>query len=161
MHEPTTPARRATAAWLALLRTQQAMERVTRRSMDDVGLGFSDFVLLEALLHVGPLTPSQLGEKIGITRGSITAAVDRLCARGLVGRGPNASDARSSLVKLTTAGTALIEPAWEAHATNIARVIGAALTPEELVVLLKLLRPIRREARQEIERARPGALPNE
>jgi len=130
------------------------MDRVARQSMDDVGLGFSDFVLLESLLHAGPLTPSQLGERVGLTRGSITAAVDRLGARGLVKRAPNGTDARSSLITLTKAGKTVITRAWAEHAKDIERVMRAALTTEEAAVMFKLLGPIRRVARREIERGR-------
>ena len=147
------------ATWLALLRTQQAMDRVARQSMDDVGLGFSDFVLLESLLHIGPLTPSQLGERVGLTRGSITAAVDRLSARGLVEREPNPADARSSLVKLTKAGSDVIETAYQHHRKDIERVMGATLTPEELAMLFGLLGPVRRAARAENERRRAHRRP--
>lgn len=142
------------ATWLVLLRTQQAMDRVARQSMDDVGLGFSDFVLLEALLHAGPLTPSQLADKVGLTRGSITAAVDRLRARGLVERVPREDDARSSLVRLTDAGIPVIETAFEAHKVDIERVLDAALTADQRSALMELLGPLRRAARDETLRRR-------
>jgi MarR family 2-MHQ and catechol resistance regulon transcriptional repressor len=108
-----TRALSAMVAWLAIVRTRQAVDRFGRRSMDHLGLGLSDFAILESVLHVGPLTPSQLGERVGLTRGSITSAVDRLAVRGLVTREPNAADARSSLVRLTQAGTEVIETAWK------------------------------------------------
>ena len=136
-------------AWLALMRTTQAMDRVARQSMDDVGLGFSDFVLLESLLHLGPLTPSQLSEKVGLTRGSITSAVDRLGARGLVEREPAEHDARSCTLRLTEAGGVVIQPAWETHSSDIERVMDAALAPDEQATLIRLLARVRRAARDE------------
>jgi len=63
-----------------------------------------EWQLLFRTIPVGPLTPSQLGDRVGLTRGSITSAVDRLSARGLVKRIPNVKDTRSCFVKLTKAG---------------------------------------------------------
>ena len=38
----------------------------------------SDFAVLEALLHKGPLPINEIGKKVLLTSGSITVAVDRL-----------------------------------------------------------------------------------
>ena len=48
----------------------------------------------------------------------------------------------------------MIESAWDAHSKDIERVIATALKLEEFAVLFKLLGPIRREARKEVERSR-------
>ena len=135
--------------WLALFRTTEAMDRVARKSMSAAGLGFSDFVLLEALLHVGPLTPGALAEKVGLTSGSITAALDRLELRGLVERELNPDDQRSRIVMLTDTGRAVIEPAYEAHAADIERLFASTLTAEQRRDLFALLREVRKAARDE------------
>jgi len=137
--------------WLSLFRTTEAMECVARKSMDDAGLGFSDFTLLEALLHLGPQTPSALAEKVGLTSGSITAALDRLEMRGLVARAVNTSDLRSRIVELTDAGRELIEPAYERHAADIEALVGRALTAEQRRELFDLLQALRKTAREETE----------
>jgi MarR family 2-MHQ and catechol resistance regulon transcriptional repressor len=136
--------------WLSLFRTFEAVERVARQSMSDAGLGFSDFVLLEALLHLGPQTPTSLAEKSALTSGSITAALDRLAARGLVQRGTNPDDQRSRIVTLTTAGRGLIEPAYQAHAADIERLMQAALTTEQRAELFALLQLLRKTAQDEL-----------
>ena len=137
--------------WLSLFRTSEAMQRVAARSMRDAGLGFSDFTMLEALLHLGPLTPSALAEKIGLTSGSITAALDRLEARGLVGRGTNPADQRSRIVDLTDSGRSLIEPAYAAHAADIEALVSRALTAEQRRDLFELLGALRKTAREETQ----------
>jgi MarR family transcriptional regulator, 2-MHQ and catechol-resistance regulon repressor len=144
------------ATWIALLRAQQGMDRAARQSIANAGLCFSDFVLLEALLHIGPLTPSQLSDKVGLTRGSITAAVDRLGARGLVVRTHNILDARSLFVELSEDGRAVIETAWESHSADIARVVQAALTDVERKQLFELLRSLQRAAERDVQLPRGG-----
>jgi len=137
--------------WLSLFRTSEAMQRVATRSMRNAGLGFSDFAMLEALLHLGPLTPSALAEKTGLTSGSITAALDRLEARGLIGRGANPADQRSRIVELSDAGRALIEPAYAAHAADIQALVSSALTAEQRRELFELLGALRKTAREETQ----------
>ncbi|MDR3687129.1 MAG: MarR family transcriptional regulator [Coriobacteriia bacterium] len=134
--------------WLSLFRTTEAMHRVAARSMANAGLGFSDFTLLEVLLHIGPLTPSALAEKLGLTSGSITAALDRLESRGLIGRGVNPADQRSRIIELTDAGRALIGPAYTAHAADIEALVRRALTAEQRRELFGLLGAVRKTARE-------------
>ena len=137
-----------TSVWLALWRARDAMDRVARQSMSDVGLGFSDFATLEALLHLGPLSPSALAEKIGLTSGSMTTALDRLERRGLVVRAVAESDRRGRVVELTAEGRSVIGPAYETHARDIDRVIGQALTAEERLQLFALLRKVQHAAEE-------------
>ncbi|MDE3181351.1 MAG: MarR family transcriptional regulator, partial [Acidobacteriota bacterium] len=58
-------------------------------------LCLSDFGVLEALLHKGPLPVSALGRKVPLSSGSMTAVVDRLERRGWVKRGFAAADRRA------------------------------------------------------------------
>jgi MarR family 2-MHQ and catechol resistance regulon transcriptional repressor len=136
--------------WLSLFRTAEAVERVARKSMNDAGLGFSDFVILESLLHLGPLTPSTLAEKSNLTSGSITAALDRLAAKNLVERGSNPEDQRSRIVRLTDAGRGVIGPAYSVHASDIERLMGRALTAEQRGQLFELLQLLRKTANDEL-----------
>jgi len=144
------------ALWLGIVRTRPELDRFGRRILGHLGLSLTDFVILESVMHVGPLTPSRLGDRVGLTRGSITAAVDRLAARGLVTRESNTADARSSLVKLTPAGTSVIEAAWETYSAEVERFLDSTITPEEREVLFKLLGRVRRAARKERRRIETG-----
>lgn len=135
--------------WLAVVRTRPTLDRFGRRTLGPLGLSLTDFKILESVLHAGPITPSRLGDEIGMTRGSITSAVDRLAARGLVKREPNAADARSSLVKLTDNGTAVIQEAWETFSEDVERVMEDTMTTEEMAVLLRLMGRLRRAVRKD------------
>ncbi len=59
----------------------------------------TDLRCLNALEH-GPLTPTQLATRLGLTSGSITALVDRLEQRGFVARTRSATDRRSMVIEL-------------------------------------------------------------
>ena len=63
------------------------------------GLGLSEMAALEHLQHShGGLTPTELGRRLSLSSGAITALVDRLERDGRVERRPNPADRRSSVV---------------------------------------------------------------
>ena len=136
--------------FLAFARAFQSMDRFARKAMRALGLCFTDFVLLEALLNTGPHTPGELVELIGITSGSVTAALDRLERRGLVAREGSVTDRRSRVVTLSAAGADLIGPAYAAHAAEIDRVMGEALSAEDRRHLFEMSRALRRAADKEM-----------
>ena len=127
--------------WLVLWKATRAVETRALQSIEASGLCASDFGLLEALFHKGPLPMNVLGRKLLLTTGSITSAVDRLARRGLVARKDHPQDRRVRLVELTAPGRQLIEPAFAQHETDLEEVV-SVLTPEERVTLVALLRKL-------------------
>ena len=79
----------------------------------------SDFAVLELLLHKGPMPVNAIGEKVLLTSGSITTAVQRLERKGFVRRERDTEDARVVLVHLTEPGRETIETAFATHAENL------------------------------------------
>ena len=79
----------------------------------------SDYAVLEVLLHNGSLPVNAIGEKVLLTSGSITTAVQRLEKKGLVIRERSEGDARVVLVHLTDEGMRLIQEAFTAHAEDL------------------------------------------
>lgn len=130
-----------THVWLVLMKAYRSMERHAARSMEAHKLAFSDFKILEALLHKGPLLVNNIGRRIQLTSGAITTAVDRMEERRLVVRGSVDTDRRARRVSLTPAGRALITKVFEQHK---ARMDEAATgldrgEREQLIDLLKKL----------------------
>lgn len=125
--------------WLLLSRCFRAVSARASESIDELAFGYSDFAVLEALLHKGPQQVSALGRMVLLTSGSITTAVDRLEARGLVQRKQDGDDRRARHVRLTPKGRALIEKAFERHAADM-EAAAAALSSKERDALAKLLR---------------------
>ena len=81
--------------WIVLARCYRALATLAERSIADLRLCLSDFMVLEALLHKGPLTISEIQVKVLLASGSMTAAVDRLESMGLVVRKTTAKDRRA------------------------------------------------------------------
>jgi MarR family transcriptional regulator, 2-MHQ and catechol-resistance regulon repressor len=111
------PVPEAVHVWLVMLRAMQAVTRYAVREIyAESRLGDSDFRVLELLLHKGRLPVNTIGPKVDLTPGSISVAVDRLLAKGLVSRSEDPGDRRVRVVALTAAGTALIAPLFKKHA---------------------------------------------
>ena len=133
----------AMVTWLAIVRTRPTLDILGRWILGKLGLSLTDFKILESVLHEGSISPSRLGTQIGLSRGAVTSAVNRLITKGLVKREPVATDARSSHVELTPRGKKVIEAAWQSHAEIVERVLADTITSEESAVLVKLLGRVR------------------
>ena len=127
--------------WLVLWKASRAMGARAFQSIEDTGLCPSDFGVLEALLHKGPLPVNVVGKKLLLTTGSITTAVDRLARRGLVERKAHPHDRRVRLVDLTPEGRRIIEPAFARHASDLEEAV-AVLANDERGALVDLLRKL-------------------
>ncbi|WP_374110220.1 MarR family transcriptional regulator [Okibacterium sp. HSC-33S16] len=74
-----------------------------------LNLGATDLVALDQIFLDGPLTPSELAQRLALTTGSVTPLVDRIQAAGFVMREGNPNDRRSMLVRTTSAGNEVME----------------------------------------------------
>jgi MarR family 2-MHQ and catechol resistance regulon transcriptional repressor len=131
--------------WLVLWKAMRSLEAHAIRNIGGFGMGQSDFGVLEALLHRGPLSVKQIGAKVLLTSGSMTAAVDRLEARGLVTRQDDAEDRRSKIIHLTDAGRELIERVFAEHREAMEEAV-AGFPVEERAALIESLRRLGRTA---------------
>src|SRR5216684_3573656 len=131
--------------WLVMLKAMQALTRYAASGLEETGLGDSDFRVLEVLLHKGPLPVNTIGPIVHLTPGSISIAVGRLVAKGLVSRVESAEDRRVRMVALTPRGKDLIVPAFRKHAGEMRRVF-SELSPEELRGLEVALKKVGKRA---------------
>jgi len=125
--------------WLVMLKAMRALTRYAAAGIEGTGLGDSDFRVLEVLLHKGPLPVNTIGPIVDLTPGSISTAVDRLFAKGLVSRIESAEDRRVRIVALTPRGKDLIVPAFRKHAGQM-KTVFSELSPEELRTLEEALK---------------------
>lgn len=121
------------------------MEAHARYSVRMTALGLSDFGVLEALHHRGPLPINALGKKVLLSSGSMTAAVDRLERSGLVERRSASTDRRARTVHLTKEGAKLIKKAFAEHERDMEHVF-SRLDRQERFALASLLRKLGHEA---------------
>jgi MarR family 2-MHQ and catechol resistance regulon transcriptional repressor len=117
--------------WLVMMKAMRALTRYAAAGIEEIGLGLSDFGVLEALLHKGPLPVNTIGPVVDLTAGSISIAVDRLVEKGLVTRIESTEDRRVRIVALTPRGKDLIAGAFRKHSLQMKRVF-SELSPEEL-----------------------------
>jgi MarR family 2-MHQ and catechol resistance regulon transcriptional repressor len=137
-------------AWLVMMKATQAISRYALANLEESGLGVSDFAVLEVLLHKGPLPVNVIGPKVNLTPGSISVAVDRLVAKGLVTRAECSEDRRIRIVALTPRGKSVIMPIFRAHVATMEKVF-AGLSADELRQLEGQLKRIGRQAESLIE----------
>src|ERR1700690_1963878 len=125
--------------WLVMMKAMRALTRYAAADIEDTGLGLSDFGVLELLLHKGPLPVNTIGTMVDLTPGSISIAVDRIVAKGLVSRVESVEDRRIRIVALTPRGKDLIVSAFRKHSGQMKRVF-SELSQEELSALEEALK---------------------
>ena len=137
--------------WLVMMKAMRALTKYALADIEETGLGLSDFGVLEVLLHKGPLPVNTIGPIVDLTPGSISIAVDRLFAKGLVTRVESTEDRRVRIIALTPRGKDLIVPAFRKHSAQMKKVF-AELSPEELRVLEEALKKAGKRAAALMER---------
>ncbi|OMH32314.1 MarR family winged helix-turn-helix transcriptional regulator [Tersicoccus sp. Bi-70] len=104
------------AAITAIMRTQQLLMLRIEGVLKPFALTFSRYELLTLLAFTrrGELPMSRASSLLQVHPTSVTNAVDRLQAAGLVDRAPHPLDRRTTLVRLTTDGRDLARRATDA-----------------------------------------------
>jgi MarR family 2-MHQ and catechol resistance regulon transcriptional repressor len=105
------------------------------------GLNPTEFGILEALYHKGPLPLQQIGEKVLISSGNITYAVDKLERKQLLVRKPSSNDRRVIFAELTPQGQELLATRFPQHA-EVIRTAVSGLSPEEQILATILLKKL-------------------
>jgi len=131
--------RLAMNAWVKLARAAGSVGNRLARRLAAADLTESQFGVLDALLHLGPMHQCDLARKILRTTGNVTLVVDNLEQRGLVRRERREDDRRFIQVALTPAGDALIREVFPRHADAVATEL-EVLSGEELRQLTYLCR---------------------
>lgn len=140
-YQGTSEERRALDLYIKLSRAAESVNQRVNRHLQDVNLTVSQFGVLEALYHLGPMTPGVLCDKILRSTGNLTLVIDNLEKRRLVARTQNPEDRRSTIIVLTAAGKALIEEVLPRHVATVVQE-AAVLTPEEQSQLATLCRKL-------------------
>ena len=82
-------------------------------------LTYSQFAVLEALYHLGPMTAGDVSQKILKSGSNLTTVIDNLERDGLVSRVRDTNDRRVIHVHLTEAGSSRIEAVFPEHAAAL------------------------------------------
>ncbi|WP_292065395.1 MarR family winged helix-turn-helix transcriptional regulator [Brevundimonas sp. UBA7664] len=120
---------------------RQYEEAVTRMPSNP-GLSYSDYDVIATLRRAGSpyeLTPTELGRRVLLTSGGLTACLRRLEAAGLISRRGVPEDRRMLLARLTPKGFDLIE-SFVDERFAMAELALASLDPQQRATLEVLLR---------------------
>lgn len=139
--EYNTETARALDTYVKLMRATESVTARVHRQLSAFGLSFSQFGVLEVLYHIGPMSQSQVGQKILRSSGNMTMVIDNLEKRQLVKRERSETDRRFLIVHLTDKGRKLISRIFPSHATEIALEFGV-LTASEQQTLGKLCKKL-------------------
>ena len=101
----------------------------------------SQLGVLEAVLHLGPMSQCDLARKILKSNGNMTTVIDNLERDNLVRRERSREDRRVLVIHLTPKGTALIERIFPLHVENMTLAMGQ-LTAKEQELLSTLCRKL-------------------
>ncbi|MFH5832089.1 MarR family winged helix-turn-helix transcriptional regulator [Halalkalibaculum sp. DA3122] len=102
-------------AFIKLMRATESINSRLNRHLADADITVSQFGVLEALLHLGPLNQKSLGEKLLKSGGNITMVIDNLERCGYVERHRDPEDRRSVLIHLTDEGEQFIQSFFPKH----------------------------------------------
>lgn len=129
--------------YVKLIRASSSVTARMHRHLRNDGLTGSQFGVLEALHHLGPLCQREIGNKILKTGGNMTLVIDNLEKRDLVKRVQDTQDRRYLKIHLTPRGQNLISGVFLRH-VGIAENVFAALDGDEQEQLGKLLKKLGR-----------------
>lgn len=133
--------RRALHLYVCLMRASASVSRRIHGHLARDGLSESQFAVLEALLHLGPLCQRELGAKILKHESNMTTVIDNLERDGLVRREPDAGDRRRKQVRLTPRGRTLIRRVFRRHAEIVHSEL-SCLSPRQQDQLARLCRTL-------------------
>ncbi|HEY0263088.1 MAG TPA: MarR family transcriptional regulator [Granulicella sp.] len=155
------PSKEATSApklWVVLARAYGSLAAYVEQIVEREGIGLSDFMVLEVLLHKGSMTISEIGEKVLLAAPSMTSAIDRLEKLEYVVRKNLKEDRRIRLVELTPKGRRFIAELYDRHAQSLEQVM-EGLSQSEKVRLRNLLKKIGLSAAAHLEAKEPSVQP--
>jgi MarR family 2-MHQ and catechol resistance regulon transcriptional repressor len=132
-----------TSALDAYVKLMRASESVTSRAHALLlgELTLTQFGVLEALYHRGPLSAGELAEKILKSAGNLTLVLANLERDGLVTRVRDQTDARRWIVSLSAAGRERIAALFPRVAAALAAEF-SVLTPAEQAMLAELCKKL-------------------
>ncbi|SHJ37598.1 MarR family transcriptional regulator, 2-MHQ and catechol-resistance regulon repressor [Malonomonas rubra DSM 5091] len=139
--QPEKSQRQALNLYVKLMRATNRVTGDIHRHLAADKLTHSQFAVLEALYHLGPLSQGELGAKILRSNANLTTVVDSLEKKDLVRRMRAPEDRRRVTVTLTDAGEKLIGRVFPRHAKIVEHEFSvlSADEQEQLATLLKKL----------------------
>lgn len=118
-YKGTPEEQNALNAFINLARCTNSLRSRLSKSFHENDLTESQFGVLEALYHLGPLCQKELADKLLVSGGNMTFVIDNLEKRGLVERVRNEKDRRFFNIRLTKKGNRKIKKLFPKHISLI------------------------------------------
>ncbi len=128
--------KQAASVWVRLVKCHDLVMREVRQRVSQGDTTLPQFdVLAQLYRHPQGVTATELSRALLVTAGNLTGIIDRLEARGLVTRTPQAHDRRVRLLKLTAAGRRLATREVARHEQWLAQIFsGLEATEQQALV---------------------------
>ena len=140
---PRASQRLSLATYVRLVRAANAARSHASHHLGDSGLTLTQFAVLEALYHLGPLSLSDIAQKVLTTGGNLTMVAGNLERDALVKRQISPKDGRVQILVLTPKSKVLLRRIFPMHAAAITEFM-AALPAAELAHLGEMCRKLGR-----------------
>lgn len=128
-------------AFIKLMRATESINARLNKHLAKADLTVSQFGVLEAVYHLGPLNQKTLAKKLLKSGGNITLVIDNLERCGFVERHRDSNDRRAMLIHLTDKGADFIASFFPKHLQHI-REEFAPLTHKEKEQLGKICKKL-------------------
>ncbi len=115
-----------------LFRAANSFERVIKEDVFKYGLNVSEFGVLEAIYHKGPMNVKDVLEKVLIANSSMTYVIDNLVTKGYLIKKQCEVDKRRFLLELSSKGNSLMDKIFPIHANNMRKILDILDIEEEL-----------------------------
>jgi|SRR5580658_9633946 DNA-binding MarR family transcriptional regulator len=125
--------------WLRLVSNH--VSHAFKLKVEAHGVTVAEWVVMRRLFEIGEGHPSQLAERLGMTRGAISKLVDRLVAKRHIVRRADAADGRYQSVELAASGRRLVPVLAALADRNDAEFFGH-MSAEQLAALTGTLKDI-------------------
>jgi DNA-binding MarR family transcriptional regulator len=123
------------------MRTADLLFDAIGRLLRPLNVSAAGGLVLGVLRDRGPMAPSEIGDRLIVTRATVTGLVDSLERRGFVSRSGHPTDRRSVVIELTPAGLAVVQAVRTLIHRNEKDWMGV-LTEDELDTYIGLLHRI-------------------
>lgn len=120
----------ALEGFVKLIRAANSVSDRAGKTWRGAGLTASQFGVLEALYHLGPICQKEIAKKILKTTGNITMVIENLYKGGLVYRERDKADKRFIRIHLTDKGKKMIQQIFPSHVETIVNEF-SIFSPEE------------------------------
>ena len=120
------------------------------RKVESRGVTVAEWVVLRELFGSGAMAPSEVAERLGMTRGAVSKLIDRLAGKSLLSKTASRTDRRYQSVALMPAGEALVPELAALADQNDEEFFGGLSTAQRKTLMNLMKRIVRARGLKEV-----------